>query len=226
MIPTPQPRVLIIEDDELIRMALGTSLDEEGYVVRTEPTGRAVERVLEEFAPDLAILDVHLPGGPDGYAVARRLRTASRIPILFLTGAHKVDDRLAGFAAGGDDYMGKPFSMAELLARIRAILLRTGRLSTARWEVGDLVVDEARRKVTRAGHPIHLTRTEDQLLLVLVKNTGRVVSKDQLVSHVWGFDPVESNAINVHMSSLRRKLDAHGPRLIHTVRGMGFVLRA
>jgi two-component system, OmpR family, response regulator len=207
-------------------MALESSLEEESYIVRTESTGRDAERVLEEFAPDLAILDVHLPGGPDGYTVARRLRAASRIPILFLTGADTVDDRLAGFAAGGDDYLVKPFSMAELLARIRAILLRTGSLSTARWEIGDLVVDEARRKVTRAGHPIDLTPTEYQLLSVLVKNTGQVVSKDQIVGHVWGFDPVESNAINVHMSSLRRKLDAHGPHLIHTVRGMGFVLRA
>lgn len=207
-------------------MAVQSSLAEEGYIVRRESSGSEAERALEEFTPDLAILDVHLPGGPDGYAVARRLRARSTVPILFLSGAGKVDDRLAGFSAGADDYLLKPFSMAELLARMGAILLRTGRLSAASREVGDLVFDEARRQVSRAGHPIELTPTEYQLLSVLVKNTGRVLSKEQLLGHVWGFDPVESNALNVHLSSLRRKLEAHGPRLIHTVRRMGFVLRA
>lgn len=218
--------MLIIEDDQLVRISLESSLGEEGYVVRAESTGTTAERVLEEFAPDLAVLDVNLPGGPDGYTIARRLRAKSRIPILFLTGAGEVDDRLAGFAAGGDDYLVKPFSMAELLARIAAILLRAGLLSTGRLEVADLVVDETRKQVARAGQQIDLTPTEYQLLSVLVKRTGQVLSKEQLLGHVWGLDPVESNALNVHLSSLRRKLEAHGPPLIHTVRRLGFVLRA
>ncbi len=226
MTSTRHPRVLIIDDDELVRISLESSLGEEGYIVRAESSGTNAERVLEEFAPDLALLDVNLPGGPDGYTIARRLRAKSRVPILFLTGAGKLDDRLAGFAAGGDDYLVKPFSVAELVARMAAILLRAGLLSTGRWEVDDLVVDEARGKVTRAGQEIELTPTEYQLLTVLVKRTGQVLSKEQLLGHVWGLDPVESNALNVHLSSLRRKLEAHGPPLIHTVRGLGFVLRA
>lgn len=221
-----KPRVLIVEDEDLIRTALESALEGVGYVVRAEAHGRDAERVLEQFRPDLAVLDVNLPGGPDGYVVARRLRRTSKVPILFLTGAVEVADRLAGFEAGADDYMAKPFAMAEVLARVQALLRRSGRLEAAVWQVGDLVVDDESRTVTRDDQRIELTRTEYQLLSVLGEHVGQVLSREQLLVHVWNFEPVESNVVDVHMSSLRRKLEAHGPRLVHTVRGMGYILRA
>lgn len=218
------PRVLVVEDEELIRMALETALKGEGYTVRGEAHGREAERSLEQFGPDLAILDVNLPGGPNGYAIARRLRRASKLPILFLTGADEVADRLAGFEAGADDYMAKPFAMPEVLARVRALLRRSGRLTAGVWQVSDLVVDHDRRTVKRGDLPIELTRTEYQLLSVLGEHLGQVLSREQLLTRVWSFESVESNVVDVHISSLRRKLEAHGPRLVHTVRGMGYIL--
>jgi two-component system OmpR family response regulator len=158
--------------------------------------------------------------------MARLLRRTSGLPILFLTAADSVDDRLAGFQAGADDYLVKPFSMAELLARVQALLRRSGRLSSASWHVGDLVVDDAARMVVRAGVPLELTRTEYDLLTVLVQQIGTVLSKTQLLTQVWGFDAYDTNLVEVHMSALRRKLEAAGPRLVHTVRGAGYVLRA
>lgn len=219
------PRVLVVEDEELIRMALESALEAEGYIVRSEAHGREAEQALEQFRPDLAILDVNLPGGPNGYAIARRLRQASRLPILFLTGADEVADRLAGFNAGADDYMAKPFAMGELLARVRALLRRSGRLTPAVWQVGDLIVDHARRSVTREGHAIELTPTEYQLLSALGEHVGQVLSREQLITRVWDLEAVDSNVVDVHISSLRRKLESHGPRLVHTVRGMGYILR-
>jgi len=221
-----RPRVLVVEDDAVIRSALEVALRGEGYELRAEPDGVRLEQVAREFRPDLAVLDVRLPVGPDGYTMARLLRRASGLPILFLTAADSVDDRLAGFQAGADDYLVKPFSMAELLARVQALLRRSGRLASASWHVGDLVVDDAARMVVRAGMPLELTRTEYDLLAVLVQQVGKVLSKTQLLTQVWGFDAYDTNLVEVHMSALRRKLEAAGPRLVHTVRGAGYVLRA
>jgi two-component system OmpR family response regulator len=219
------PRVLVVEDDGLIRSALEVALTGEGYVVQAVPDGTSLLSWLEEFRPDLAVLDVRLPSGPDGYGMARSLRDRSTLPILFLTAADTVDDRLAGFQAGGDDYLVKPFSMAELLARVRALLRRAGRLTSRSWQVADLLVDDGARSVARGGVSIELTRTEYDLLAMLAQNVGAVLSKTQLLTKVWGFDAYDTNLVEVHMSALRRKLEATGPRLIHTVRGAGYVLR-
>ena len=215
----------MVEDDRPIRSSLEVALRSEGYEVEAQPDARRIHEAAERFRPDLAILDVHLPGGPDGYGAARVLRSSSDIPILFLTAADGIEDRLAGFEAGGDDYLAKPFSMAELLARTRALLRRAGRLSSATRQVGDLVIDEGARTVVRSGTVLDLTRTEYDLLCVLAQHPGQVLSKVQLLTQVWGFDAYDVNLVEVHMSSLRRKLEARGPRLIQTVRGVGYVLR-
>ena len=220
------PRVLVVEDDAPIRSALDVALRSEGYEVCAEPDGSNLEAVAEQFRPDLAIIDVRMPTGPDGYAMVRLLRASSDLPTLFLTAADGIDDRLAGFAAGGDDYLVKPFSMAELLARVKALLRRSGRLASAVWQVGELMVDDGARVVMRDGNKLDLTRTEYGLLSLFVRHPGQVLSKAQLLTEVWGFDAYDTNLVEVHLSALRRKVEAHGPRLIHTVRGMGYVLRA
>ena len=219
------PRILVVEDDPPIRTALEAALRAEGYEVRAEPDGTAVAQAAAEFRPDLAVLDVRLPQGPDGYAIARQLRGGSTLPVMFLTAADAVEDRLAGFQAGGDDYLVKPFSMAELLARVQALLRRSGSLASSSWQVGDLVVDDAAKSVVRDNQHIELTKTEYDLLAALMQHTGKVLSKTQLLTQVWGFDAYDANLVEVHMSALRRKLEAVGPRLIHTVRGAGYVLR-
>ncbi len=222
---TRKPRVLVVEDDRPIRSALEVALRGEDYEVEALPDARAVQTAAERFRPDLAILDVRLPDGPDGYTAARFLRAGSDLPILFLTAADGVEDRLAGFEAGGDDYLAKPFSMAELLARAKALLRRAGRLSSSVRQVSDLVIDDGARTVVRNGTIVDLTRTEYDLLAVLAQHPGQVLSKVQLLTQVWGFDAYDANLVEVHMSSLRRKLEAHGPRVIQTVRGVGYVLR-
>jgi DNA-binding response OmpR family regulator len=221
-----RPRVLVVEDEAPIRTTLEVALRGEGYEVRAEPDGRALEEVFGAFRPDLAVLDVRLPVGPDGYSMAKTLRQSSDLPLLFLTAADAVEDRLAGFNAGADDYLIKPFSMAEFLARAQALLRRAGRLSSGSWQIGDLVVDDGARSVSRAGERLELTRTEYDLLSMLVQHVGKVLSKTQLLTSVWGFDAYDANLVEVHMSALRRKLESHGPRVIHTVRGAGYVLRA
>lgn len=222
---TEKPRLLTVEDDELMRCALERVLDEEGYVVRALAEGSGVATVAEEFRPDLAILDVDLGPGPNGFAVARELRRIGDLPILFLTGKTDVQDRLSGFEAGGDDYLVKPFVMAELLARVGAILRRTGRLTSPVIQLGDVVIDNESRMVMRGGHLVELTRTEHEILVVLARNPGRVVSKSAVLNHMWGVAPGDAHVVDVHISAIRRKLEEHGPRVIHTVRGVGYVLR-
>ncbi len=218
-------RVLVIEDDTSIRHALEASLRAEGYEVRPEADGGGVRELATQFLPDLAVLDVRLPTGPDGFAIARALRTSGDVAVLFLTAADTLSDRLAGFQAGGDDYLVKPFSMAELLARVQALLRRSGRLRSPVWQVGDLVVDDASRRVMRGGTVLDLTKTEYDLLAVLAQHRGQVLSKLQLLTQVWGFEAYATNVVEVHMSSLRRKIEAHGSRLVHTVRSVGYTLR-
>lgn len=220
------PRVLVVEDDAPVRSAVDAALSAEGYDVRAEVDGMAVGDALREFRPDLSVLDVRLPQGPNGYEIARRVRGESDLPVLFLTSADAVEDRLAGFEAGCDDYLVKPFFMAELLARVRALLQRTGRLSSPARKIGELVLDENARSAVYAGTELELTRIEHDLLCALARHPGQVLSKTQLLMSVWGYDAYDENLVEVHISSLRRKLEAHGSRLVHTMRGVGYVLRA
>ncbi|HZQ88015.1 MAG TPA: response regulator transcription factor [Acidimicrobiales bacterium] len=220
-----QARVLVVEDDPDVRYIVDVALKQTGYAVALEASGNNLQRVAAAFRPDLAILDVTFPRGPDGLTLARQLRDVSTVPILFLTAMASLEDRLAGFNAGGDDYLVKPFAIAELLARVRALLLRSGRLEAPAFEIGDCTIDVDGRIVTRGGRDITLTRTEFDLLATLARDPGKVLSKPQLLARVWGFDAYDVHLVEVHMSSLRRKLHAHGTPLIQTVRGVGYVLR-
>lgn len=220
-----QAGILVVEDDETIRRSLDVALRRAGYAVRAEADGRALAEAVQGFRPDLAILDVRLPVGPDGFTMARQLRRDETLPILFLTAAEGLRDRLDGFAAGGDDYLVKPYELDELLARVRALLRRSGRESDPVWRVGDLVVDCAAHTVVRGGTTLEVTRTEFELLAELVQNPGRVLSKPQLLARVWDVESDDLNLVEVHLSSLRRKLETCGPRIVHTVRGAGYVAR-
>jgi two-component system, OmpR family, response regulator len=220
------PRVLFVEDDTALREAVAATLRDTGYVVLDLPDGTQAARQADTFRPDLAILDVRLPVGPNGLSLAQRLRQQEDLPVLLLTAADGEEDRLAGFQAGADDYVVKPFSMAELLARVHALLRRSGRVTSSTWQVGDLIVDEGARTAHRGDALLELTRTEFDLLLALGRHAGRVVSKTQLLAAVWGFDAFDTNLVEVHVSALRRKLEAHGPRLVHTMRGAGYRLHA
>lgn len=219
------PRLLFIEDDPSLREGVTVALRRAGYEVMAQPDGAGLDEAVPEFHPDLAILDVRLPTGDDGFSLALRLRSMADVPVLFVTAADDLEDRLRGFEVGADDYLVKPFAVAELLARVRAVLRRMGRLTSPTFEVCDLLVDEANRTVRRAGVEIPLTRTEFELLSVLARNAGQVFSKTQLLSLVWGFDGYDRNLVEVHVSALRRKLEQHGGRLIHTERGEGYALR-
>jgi len=218
-------RVLFIEDDEAVRNALAIELRAAGYVVQAEVDGRSLEELAEGFRPDLAILDVMLPGR-SGFDLAHVLRNKSDLPILFLTAKDAVSSRLAGFSAGADDYVIKPVAVEELLARLRALLRRSGRLEAEVLEVGDLILDEPARVVRRGDTMLELTPIEFQLLGFLMRNRGVVLSRLQIMSQVWGYEEHDPNLVPVHMGNLRRKLEASGPRLIHTIRGHGYVLRA
>lgn len=220
-------RVLLVEDDSAVRDAVEIAFRGEGFDVRAEADGSEIQQIVRTFQPDVAILDVRLPTGPDGYTMVKQLRQLDDLPVVLLTSADSLDDRLTGFKAGADDYVSKPFSMAELLARVQALLRRSGRSSDATYRIGDLVVVDATRTVTRGGVEIDLTRTEYALLTVLCRSAGEVLSRKQLLQEVWGgYDYYADNVVEVHLSALRRKLEAHGPRIIHTVRSVGYVLRA
>ena len=221
----PPPRVLVVEDDPSLRDALVAVLAAAGYDVTALSDGAQLLSVVETFRPDLAILDVYLPCGPDGFEVGRTLRASLGIPVVFVTAADALDDRLRGFEVGADDYLVKPFAMAELLARSRVALRRAGRLSSPTREIRDLVIDEANRVAFRSGVRLELTRTEFDLLCTLAREPGRVFSKVALLTAVWGFDQFAPNLVEVHVSALRRKLEAAGPRLVHTERGEGYVIR-
>ena len=221
-----EPRILVVEDDATVRDAVVTALQREGYLVRTSADGLGITAAIDAFRPSLAILDVRLPVGPNGLSIARTLRGGADVPILFLTAADTMEDRLAGFDAGADDYLAKPFAVAELLARVRALLRRSGAIASTTWQIGDLVVDEEARTAYRGDSEVNLTRTEFDLLLALGERRGRVLSKTQLLTAVWDFGEYDTNLVEVYVSSLRRKLEAGGRhRLIQTVRGIGYSLR-
>ena len=214
-------RVLVVEDEPALREAIAAGLEAAGFVVLAAADGRELAGAVARFRPDAAVLDISLPG-PDGLALARQLRELGEAAVVFVTARDAVDDRLAGFAAGADDYLVKPFVLAELVARLRAVLRRTGRLVSPTVEVGELVLDEDSGRVLVAGEPVTLTATELRLLSYLVRNRGRALSKTQILTQVWGYDEYDPNLVEAHVSALRRKLEAHGPRLVHTVRGVGY----
>jgi DNA-binding response OmpR family regulator len=218
-------RVLLVDDDPLVREVLAAALEGAGYEVHTEIDGTRVERAVSTFLPDIALLDLHLGDGVNGITVARRLRSTKEIPFVFLTGAGDIDDVLAGFDVGGDDYVVKPFVMAELLVRMQAVLRRWGRVGNSVLQIGDLVIDMGAHSAVRAGRTIDLTHREFSLLATLAQHPGIVLSKVQLLTQVWGFEHYDLNLVEVHICALRRKLEEQGRRLIHTVRGVGYVLR-
>jgi len=219
-------RALLIEDDLSVREAVAIAFEGLGFLVRAQPTGEQISELVQEFRPDVAIIDIQLPSGPDGFHLARQVISQAGVPVVFLTASDGLDDRLAGFDAGGDDYIVKPFAMAELLARVRAVLRRSGRLQSPVLEIRDLLIDDNAKQAIRAGELLDLTPTEFELLSVLARSPNQVFSKGQLLSQIWGFDSYDPNLVEVHVSALRRKLDAHGPRLVHTVRSRGYVFRS
>ncbi len=218
-------RILVVEDSETIRVAVQTALRAQGFVVDSRSDGSDLETSLSTFGPDLVVLDVMLPGR-DGFALLPVLRRSSRAAVVVLTARDQLDDRLAGLSAGADDYLVKPFAMAELVARIHAVL-RRGRPEGGVTAVGDLVLNDDVTVVQRAGRTLDLTETERRLLGYLAAHRGRVVTKTQLLNAVWGYEGFDPNVVEVHVSSLRRKLEAAGePRLVHTVRHQGYRLAA
>lgn len=212
----------MIDDDDSIRTSVATTLRAEGFLVAEAPDGLDLAEDLRRSAPDLVLLDWMLPG-PSGIVLAGRVRSAGDAAVVMMTAKDELDERLRGFAEGADDYVVKPFAMAELVARVTAVLRRRGRIPSV-VEVGDLVLDPEAATARRAGVRLDLTATEFKLLRFLVESRGRTVSKGQITTQVWGYDDVAANVVEVHLSALRRKMEAHGPRLVHTVRGIGYRL--
>ena len=217
-------RVLVVEDADAIRAAVESGLIGAGHDVVARADGRELERLLAQFRPDVVVLDVMLPGR-DGFALLELVRSRSDAGVVMLTARDGIDDRLRGLGTGADDYVTKPFVLAELLARVNALLRRLGRVQST-MVVGDLVVDPGAGSVVRAGSAIGLTATEFKLVCYLAEHRGKALTKTQILSGVWGFDAYDPNLVEVHISALRRKLEEHGPRLLHTLRGLGYVLRA
>jgi two-component system OmpR family response regulator len=221
-------RVLVVDDEPSIVDAVATSLRYEGFEVDEAVTGRAALAAAQEHAPDLIVLDVMLPD-LDGLEVTRRLREDGiRVPILFLTARDEVEDKVAGLTVGADDYVTKPFSLAEVVARVRAILRRAGGTTddSARLQFADVEMDEDSHEVWRAGEAIQLTATEFSLLRFFLLNPRRVLSKAQILDHVWHYDfGGDPNVVETYVSYLRKKLDSVGPPLIHTIRLVGYALR-
>jgi two-component system OmpR family response regulator len=225
---TGEARLLVADDEATILELLAGSLRFAGFEVMTAATGAEALRAAAAWRPDLVLLDVMMPDG-DGFEVVRRLRSSGPdVPVIFLTARDGVRERVAGLAMGGDDYVTKPFSLDEVLERIRAVLRRTGRAAAAaRLRVGGLELDDDSHEVRRDGKLIALTPTEFRLLRFLMLNAGRVLSKGQILDHVWDYSPAgdSGNVVEPCVSYLRRKVDQGEPRLIRTIRGVGYVLR-
>jgi two-component system, OmpR family, response regulator MprA len=222
-------RILVVDDDAAVRESLGRALRLEGYDVELASDGlEALERLQGSGDdPDLVVLDVLMPN-IDGLEVCRRLRRmGSRLPVLMLTARDEVTDRVAGLDAGADDYVVKPFALAELLARVRALLRRSADEAVDVRRFGDLELDPATREVRRDGDPIELTRTEFALLELFLLNPRQVLTRSIIFERVWGYDfGFGSNSLDVYIGYLRRKTEAGGKtRLIHTIRGVGYALR-
>ena len=222
-------RVVAVDDEPSLTELLGMAMRYEGWEVFTATSGTEAVRVAREAQPDALVLDMMLPDF-DGLEVMRRIRTEQPdVPVIFLTAKDGVADRIAGLTAGGDDYVTKPFSLEEVIARLRGLLRRSG-ATTARPDtqivVGDLILDEDSHEVTRAGESIKLTATEFELLRYLMRNPKRVLSKAQILDRVWNYDfGGQANVVELYISYLRKKIDADREPMIHTMRGVGYVLR-
>ena len=222
-------RVLVVDDEANIAELIAMALRYEGWEVRTAPTGSKAVAGAREFQPDVVVLDVMLPDF-DGLEVMRRMRAADPgVPVLFLTARDAVEDRVAGLTAGGDDYVTKPFSLEEVVARLRGLVRRAGArqaTSSSVLTVGDLTLDEDSREVFRDGEEITLTATEFELLRFLMRNPRRVLSKAQILDRVWNYDfGGQANVVELYISYLRKKIDAGRDPMIHTMRGAGYVLK-
>ena len=223
-------RILVVDDESSISDLISTSLRFVGFEVRTAATGSEALTVAEEFKPHAVVLDVMLPDS-DGFEVCRQLRSEGlNIGVLFLTAKDGMEDKVAGLTIGGDDYMTKPFSLEELVARLRALLRRIGvaEISTDDEKIrfADLELNEATHEVRRAGALLEMSPTEFQLLRYLLINADRVVSKSQILDHVWQYDfRGDAGIVETYISYLRKKIDIFDPPLIHTVRGVGYRLR-
>ena len=223
----PEPLVLVVDDEATVRQALERALRLEGFAVSTAAGGRAALEEVAARPPAVVVLDVMMPD-LDGVSVVRRMRADGvDVPVCILSARDEVADRVAGLQAGADDYLVKPFAIAELTARLQALLRRRGTSSTGPLVVGDIVVDARRHVATRSGRELELTRREFDLLEVFARHQGQVLSREQLLRLVWGYaSDVETNVVDVFVGYVRRKLEAGGePRTLHTVRGVGWALR-
>ncbi|HKS45411.1 MAG TPA: response regulator transcription factor [Amycolatopsis sp.] len=222
-------RVLVVDDEPSIAELVSMALRMEGWEIRSAGTGTEAVRIAREFRPDAVVLDVMLPDF-SGLEVITKLRAeAPNLPVLFLTARDAVEDRIAGLTVGGDDYVTKPFSLEEVVLRLRALLRRSRVVSAHEGStlvVGDLTLDEDSREVQRAGEPISLTATEFELLRFLMRNPKRVLSKAQILDRVWSYDfGGQANIVELYVSYLRKKIDAGREPMIHTMRGAGYVLK-
>jgi two-component system OmpR family response regulator len=226
----PEKRtVLVVDDEEYIRDLVRTALSFSGFEVAVAADGVTALNEVQRLQPDLIILDINMPGF-DGFEVVRRLRDAGdSTPVIFLTARDSAEDKLSGFTKGGDDYVTKPFSLEELVARVEAVLRRTApaeEKTVLALTFADLEMDEKAHRVQRSGKPLDLAPTEFNLLRYFMLNPEQVLSKQQILDHVWHYDfEGDPNVVETYVSYLRRKTEAVGPRLIHTVRGFGYVLR-
>jgi two-component system OmpR family response regulator len=228
--PTLEARLLVVDDEPNIVELLSASLRYAGFEVATARNGQDALRVVNEFRPDLVVLDVMMPG-VDGFDVLRRLRDDGRhCPVLFLTARDSTENKITGLTLGGDDYVTKPFSLEEVITRIRAVLRRAGTAGAdappARLAFADIELDDDTHEVRKAGCEVALSPTEFKLLRYFLQNTGRVLSKARILDHVWHYDfGGDVNVVESYVSYLRRKVDTAEPRLLHTVRGVGYVMR-
>jgi two-component system, OmpR family, response regulator len=220
-------RVLLVDDEDNLRSMLEAALRHMGFDVTTATNGREALALAGTASPDIIVLDVMMPD-LDGFEVCRRLRSDGvRTPVLFLTARDTTEDKVRGLTMGGDDYLVKPFSLEELVARLHAVLRRSGATQTgAVQRCGDLELDDDAHRVRRAGVDIHLSPTEYNLLRYLMQNSGRVLSKSQILDHVWEYDfGGDGGVVETYIGYLRKKVDHVKPSLIHTIRGVGYTLR-
>jgi two-component system OmpR family response regulator len=226
---TREARLLVVDDEPTIVELLSMSLRYAGFEVATATNGREALEIQQSFRPDMMLVDVMMPQ-LDGFDVVKRLRSeGTKVPVLFLTAKDAVEDRLTGLTIGGDDYVTKPFSLEEVVARVRVVLARVGRDADGprtRFEFADIELDDETHEVWKADVPVALSRTEFALLRYFLGNINRVLSKAQILDHVWQYDfGGDGNVVESYVSYLRKKIDTTEPRLLHTIRGVGYVMR-